>query len=271
MKRRYFGYIVSLSLLVFCGFQIFSSHGIVGVTRKPNHKFVNPGCICHSDTSSTFVHVQITGPESLGEGEIGNYTLSVIKDSNIAAGFNVASFFGSLMVGDTLDEQLMEDELTHTHPKLANNNDTILWTFHYQAPEVSIFDTLYAAGNSVDTSQDPSGDYWNLSDNFIVRVGNPVSVVDNASPVPVHFQLLQNYPNPFNPTTHISYRLQRSAQVRLVVHDVTGREITRLVDHMEQAGEHQVVFEAKNLSSGIYFYRLATDDFVQARKMVLVR
>ena len=98
----------------------------------------------------------------------------------------------------------------------------------------------------------------------------PTALRDGEVDLPQEILLAQNYPNPFNPSTHIQYRLPQSLHVRLSVYDVTGREISRLVDRREQAGEHDVVFEAKGLASGVYLYRLEADDLRQTRKMVLI-
>jgi hypothetical protein len=85
------------------------------------------------------------------------------------------------------------------------------------------------------------------------------------------YMLSQNYPNPFNPTTEISYSLDQSANVKLVVFDVTGREIATLVDGMQSSGSHKVVFGGANLSSGIYFYKIETGKKVLVKKMILVK
>jgi len=85
------------------------------------------------------------------------------------------------------------------------------------------------------------------------------------------YGLSQNYPNPFNPTTEIRYALPENAQVKLVVYNVAGQEIKTLVNEGQEAGYHQCVWGGKNVAGGIYFYRLQAGDFVQTRKMVLLR
>jgi hypothetical protein len=83
--------------------------------------------------------------------------------------------------------------------------------------------------------------------------------------------LLPNYPNPFNPSTTISYHLTQSSFVKLTVFDILGREIATLVNGMVESGLHQAVFDASKLSSGMYFYKLTTDEFTQVRKMLLMK
>ena len=228
------------------------------------------GCICHGDTASAFVNVRITGPDSLAPGQVGAYTVSVIKDSNIAAGFNVAAFRGVLSVVDSLEEQWSEDELTHTMPKLANGDDTISWMFYYEAPEFSVFDTLYSTGNSVDLSFEPDGDFWNFGDNFVVRVGNPVAVAGRSEPLP-SYKLSQNYPNPFNPGTTIRFYVPSAQFVSLKVFDILGQEVSTLVNGVVGAGSHEVYFDAGKLSGGIYVYRVEAASFFETKKMALVK
>lgn len=89
--------------------------------------------------------------------------------------------------------------------------------------------------------------------------------------LPKELRLSQNYPNPFNPSTEIRFQLPESGDVRLEVYDMLGRNVTTLVDNRLTAGEHSVKFDASNLSSGMYIYRLQTGDTVLTRKMTLIK
>jgi hypothetical protein len=88
---------------------------------------------------------------------------------------------------------------------------------------------------------------------------------------PSKSSLLQNYPNPFNPSTNISYQLPVAKHVKLVVFDVLGREVATLVDGVEEPGYKSVMWDASGVASGVYFYRLQAGDFVQTRKLLLLR
>jgi hypothetical protein len=92
-----------------------------------------------------------------------------------------------------------------------------------------------------------------------------------ADAVPQRFSLDQNYPNPFNPATRIRYAVPEPASVRLTIHDVLGREVVMLVDRRQAAGTYEVPFEAGDLPSGMYFYRLETDRFWEIRQMILLK
>lgn len=92
---------------------------------------------------------------------------------------------------------------------------------------------------------------------------------DNFSPS--LFILDQNYPNPFNPTTVISFRLSVNSKVSLKVYDVLGKEVAVLVNEEKQSGNYKINFDAHKLASGIYFYSLHANNFVQNRKMILLK
>ena len=89
--------------------------------------------------------------------------------------------------------------------------------------------------------------------------------------IPAKFELYSPYPNPFNASTAISYKLQAVSKVNLTIYDVTGREVAKLVDGMKEGGSHQVFFDAKDLTSGVYFARLEAGEFRQTRKMLLIK
>jgi hypothetical protein len=92
-----------------------------------------------------------------------------------------------------------------------------------------------------------------------------------AMELPGRATLHQNYPNPFNPVTVISYQVPEQSQVRLAVYDLTGRRIDTLVDAVQGAGEYHVTWDASQLASGVYFYRLETGGEVLTRRMTLVK
>ena len=92
------------------------------------------------------------------------------------------------------------------------------------------------------------------------------------------FILEQNYPNPFNPVTKIEYSISKTAKVEIIVFDILGREVAKLVNETKKAGKHQVIFDASKYSSGLYFYRMAihsdklkSGDFIQTHKMLLMK
>ena len=92
-----------------------------------------------------------------------------------------------------------------------------------------------------------------------------------SNEIPEKFSLEQNYPNPFNPVTNIVFEIPKSSFVNLKVYDALGREIETLVSQQMQAGKYNADWNAENYPSGVYFYRLVTDNFSESNKMVLVK
>jgi hypothetical protein len=82
---------------------------------------------------------------------------------------------------------------------------------------------------------------------------------------------LENYPNPFNPTTQIRFTLPEQSQVSLVVYDMLGREVARLIDELLPAGEQTVRFDASNLANGVYIYRIQANQQERVRMMTLIK
>ena len=117
----------------------------------------------------------------------------------------------------------------------------------------------------------PGFDLWWTIDNVTVKGGLVMGVTNNQSQIPQIYALLQNYPNPFNPTTKIKFDLPKQGFVSLKVYDVLGKEVAALVSGVKNAGSYIVEFKGANLSSGIYYYRLEAGNFVNVKKMVLIK
>ena len=131
----------------------------------------------------------------------------------------------------------------------GEQNSNVPWggdtLYIYTLKGLSVFDTIRVHGLTVD--------------------------VENTPNVPSNFSLSQNYPNPFNPSTRISYSIAGLSKVSLKVYDILGREIITLVNEEKPAGKYEVNLNASSLASGVYFYQLKAGDFVQSKKMILVK
>ena len=97
------------------------------------------------------------------------------------------------------------------------------------------------------------------------------SVKYTASNLPANFSLEQNYPNPFNPSTTINYYVAKAGLVTIKVYDILGREVATLVNEQKNAGSYNVLFNAATLASGVYFYRMQAGDFVEIKKLSLLK
>jgi hypothetical protein len=128
----------------------------------------------------------------------------------------------------------------------------------------------------------PDGHYnWLLRTVDAAYVGSDVatgefsigvtSTEDETDNTPNVYSIEQNYPNPFNPATTIRYSIPKEGFVSLKVYNAIGEEVTKLVNEIKNAGNYDVIFNATNLASGVYFYRLQVGTFSQVKKMIITK
>ncbi len=131
-----------------------------------------------------------------------------------------------------------------------------------------IWPDLHAVGNNLFFYADDG-----VIGEELMALSNTSTAIKKAgnSLAPKQFALHQNYPNPFNPTTTINYSLPLAGHVRLIVYNSAGQKISSLVDKLQNKGEFSVSFDAKDLSSGIYFYRIEAKNYVSVKKMLLLK
>ncbi|PIS30698.1 MAG: hypothetical protein COT43_01045 [Candidatus Marinimicrobia bacterium CG08_land_8_20_14_0_20_45_22] len=101
--------------------------------------------------------------------------------------------------------------------------------------------------------------------------GNQITAIEMPGEILTDFALFQNYPNPFNPMTTIVYSIAVESVVKLQIYDLLGREVKTLVNQRMPSGKHIVNFNAKELKSGIYFYKIKAGDFEQMKRMILIK
>ena len=109
--------------------------------------------------------------------------------------------------------------------------------------------------------------YYQFGGTDSIRVG----VAEIGQSIPRSFSLSQNYPNPFNPTTRIEYALPSVQKVVLKLYDILGREVRTMVNEQQTPGVYRVDLNAGSLASGVYFYRLEAGQFVQVRRMLVLK
>ena len=146
-----------------------------------------------------------------------------------------------------------------------SSNNGANWTTQYTAPTAGgVFRHLSMArnGNTIWGCRSLGG---------ISKYGTSTGITPIGTVTPVDYTLSQNYPNPFNPTTKINFAIPKSGMVTLKVYNVLGKEVATLVNQNMTAGTYNYEFNASNLSSGIYFYKLDVNGFSQVKKMSLVK
>ena len=165
-----------------------------------------------------------------------------------------------------------------------SGNNLFAGTFH----ENGLIIKIYFSGNGGTSWQNITGNIFG-GDLFFVNVFNnyvfvgtaaglwrrPLNEITGIEPngnnIPDKFSLAQNYPNPFNPSTKISYSLPKSEIVSLTIYDDLGKEVKTLVNEMQNPGAYNIVFDASNLPSGVYYYKLTAGDYSETKKMVLMK
>ncbi len=146
---------------------------------------------------------------------------------------------------------------------LEANKPIDIWVGYVVGQGTNALNSISVARNYVQDAQT----YFN--DNF--TNGTVSDLDDNEYTLPEKFSLYQNYPNPFNPSTSIQYAISSTQFVTLKVYDLLGRDVTTLVNEVKPAGVYNVEFTMNQLANGVYFYRLQAGDYVQTKKMILMK
>ena len=114
-------------------------------------------------------------------------------------------------------------------------------------------------------------EYGTIDNNALAKSAMNQIIVLQGPEIVTTYTLSQNYPNPFNPTTTIAYQIPNDGKVTIKIFDVTGREVTTLVDEFKSAGSYTIQFDASHLSSGTYFYSIKSGDYNAVKKMSLIK
>lgn len=247
---------IALAVIVVNFFIFAYPGGESGYTLKSGTN----GCYCHGAVNSS-INVVIAGPASLAPSQTGNYTVTISNGSGTGVGVDIAASSGTLTNSDS-NLKILSGELTQPSKK-SYSGGSYTFKFTYTAPSTTGPQTIYATGCS-------SKPQWNFATNYTVNVTSATDVKsDNINPN--EFKLYGNFPNPFNPSTKIQFSLPTNNYVTLKVYDISGREVASLVNSQMNAGQHLVNFDASNLSSGIYYYKLSAGSFTQTNKMILMK
>ncbi len=172
----------------------------------------------------------------------------------------------SKSIGDTIgDHERVQDILTDN---VFGKMKTIFKMFGAIAPFSSIADSIGIIEMATGLSYDMLLSEAIINDK---TYGTVVAVKENPHPVPNVFSLSQNFPNPFNPATHFRFSIADFGFVSLKVFDVLGREIATLVNERKSPGTYEVEWNAGNVSSGVYFYRLQSGKYIETKKLMVLK
>jgi Secretion system C-terminal sorting domain len=242
-----------------------------------NNAFLNYGSASQEDSIS-FISKNIPAvkgfvlPLTMGFGWTNDY---VTIDSNIFTSSPPIVYVDSVHEEDTVDAYgNMKLPGGTTVPALRIKKDI---RFYIKADNyysrLIVYNFLSTNGSGVTVSADTTS-----PDTGVVKVEGITYTISGLTdikqannPIPENFNLEQNYPNPFNPSTTIEYVVPQSSFVSIKVYDDLGREVTTLVNGEKSSGNYTVDFNASNLASGIYFYRMQAGSFVSTKKLILLK
>ena len=200
-----------------------------------------------------------------GTGEINNTlpTISGLQDSVIFENDTTATLDIWNIVADN---ETADSLLTYT---FTTSNDSVIADYDTSGGILTLSSSNSYTGTSQLTIEVNDG-YEIVKDSLIVEVFDiPTGVTDNQ--IPMEFALRQNYPNPFNPVTTIEYTIPQNKFVSLQIYNIKGQLVKTLVSQKQEIGKHSIQFDGNNFASGIYIYKLQAGNFVDVKKLVLMK
>lgn len=226
-----------------------------------------------------------------GFSQEGSYTVTfrVTDLAGLSASKNVAIIVVKVNRPPVFENVLLPGQIVTVH------NVPVAWDFTYTAQDPDGDDLIFSlvegpAGSSITTSgvftwiprPDQAGKTFlvtvRVSDGTLsattselITGSTLVSVDDPFSGIPNEYVLLQNYPNPFNPTTTIQFGLPNESNVRLAIYNILGQELAVLLNKTMSAGFHRISFDATNLNTGMYIYKIEADNFSSIKKMLFIK
>ena len=266
MKTNY--YIFTLSILLLSQF-IYSQIPVQTICREGinvpiyDHSTARDSIIVNSSATVVLdVNVRI---DNISHTWIGD--LSIYLRNNLNTGIRLFNKTGGS--GDNFVGTVFDDSGTTI---IDSASAPFTGRFRPNQP-LSVFNGNYnPSGRWMLTITDTAtGDTGFLTKWCLVIQYLTISGVLQTIEVPNTHQLYQNYPNPFNPVTKIKYGLPKSGYVKLTVYDELGKQVVILQDGYQQANTYEAAFDATNLPSGVYYYKLEADGFSDSKKMVIVK
>lgn len=224
----------------------------------------NPSYICGDPGTTSFriFFGGIAGTNSIGiRGPVADTYMTSIYDGSamtctiVYDGTNIVVYKNGVVFG-TYPRTFTN--VTGTGFRAGSYNNTVVSQLCGKMDEFRLYNRALTAAEVTAT--------WNHELPYTVTGIEPV-----VNTIPDKYYLNQNYPNPFNPTTTIKYGLKKQSNVQLNIYDALGRLIRTLVNEKQNAGTYEVAFNGQELSSGIYFYRISTSEFVDTKKMILIK
>ncbi len=264
------------------------SYGRTGVVGKNGLEFVfNIGDVLLDGTTINFIErvdtIPITSIEELN-ASVRTDTLSLNSQSEL-----IFSDYYYVVNAENADSLLSNEFNVSFKCELVKvSNGEVVGVFEQVNYNKSNLEEYGYQGYLINCSGIETGDYYlrlitnvneevdlSLSDiqldDVLLEKSNLQERNFNGESIPLEYSLEQNYPNPFNPSTTIKYQLPASGNVIIKIYDILGSEVATLVDDFQNEGRYEINFNASKLASGVYLYRLQVNDFVNTKKMILLK
>jgi len=209
-----------------------------------------------------------SGLNFVGSGITAKVSKNIIRWNlwGVTLQSNAAPVFGDLSISDT--------NFVGMNQIHSNSNSGIFYDFYNNTPnpikaENNFWGTMNQDSVEAHIFHQPDSSAFGMVD--YLPLWAPVGVTVTNLEVPSNFKLYDAYPNPFNPVTTIKFDISSNSDVKLFVFDIAGKQAAMLIDQNLNSGKYSVNFDASNLASGIYFYKLQTEGFISAKKLVLIK
>ena len=241
-----FGYSVSIS----------GYNAIVGAARDDDNGLNSGSAYFFRRDSTSWVEEKKIIASDGAEGDLFGSSVSISEDFAIIGAQRNDGYTGAAYIFKKSEANWAEIQ------KLTASDGA---SFDIFGHSVSISGDNVIVGAPYDDDNGPGSGSAYIYTDFVVDVKN------NLLEIPTAFNLSQNYPNPFNPSTTIKFSLFSSGQISLTIFNDLGEEVAELLDKELNAGSYEVDWDARGLSSGVYFYQLKTDSFVETKKMIFMK
>ena len=192
-----------------------------------------------------------------------------ILAGDLCGGAFVVSFSNNSLItalGDT-SMDLLHISLTKKDSNYTAKITRLISGFNSPLGIEMLGNKLYVVETGLQYPPNPSPKLWEIT----LPEKGTTGIRTDKNVIPASYKLEQNFPNPFNPSTTIKYSVHKEGLVKITLYDVLGREVTSLVNEVKPVGNYEVNFNASNLTSGVYFYRMQAGSFIQVKKMILMK
>jgi hypothetical protein len=190
-----------------------------------------------------------------------NYTLFAVKEKTDLSKYELPPAPPTGMFDIRFSSGRIAEEMNHAVQTIEMSGITYPLRVRVKGMDIRLMDET---GKNVNLN-------LKAGEDIVINDGTIQKLIVSNQLIPEQYALEQNYPNPFNPSTTIRYSIPTSEFATLKVYDVLGNEVATLVKEEKQAGSYELKFDAAGLSSGIYFYKLQTNSFVETKKMLLMK